>query len=71
MNIQQKRNKIVLERLLDMNENDWEDDIAEILELGLEDWAHEDGFGTERQCDPRGDGRDGDFSMWNVQGVDK
>ena len=29
-----------------------------------------DGFGTEGQSDPRGDRRDGEWSMWQVQGVD-
>lgn len=31
----------------------------------------EDAFGTEGQCDPRGDFRDGEWSMKRVQGVDR
>jgi hypothetical protein len=40
------------------------------LEEGLEDLAQQDAFGTERQCDPRGDGRNGHWSMNFVEGID-
>lgn len=26
-----------------------------------------DAFGTERQCDPRGDFRNGDWNMWEIE----
>ena len=44
--------------------------LADSLEAMLEDIACMDGFGTERQNDPRGDGRNGNWSMKNVEGVD-
>lgn len=37
------------------------DEVAENLESFLEDIAMDDGFGTERQLDPRGDGRDMEY----------
>ncbi len=40
---------------------------AEQLEKILDDIASQDGFGTEQQCDPRGDFRNGQWSMWNVE----
>jgi hypothetical protein len=40
------------------------------LERCLTELKDEDHFGSEGQCDPRGDGRDGEFSMTHVQGVD-
>ncbi len=68
----QRRTVLVLERMLRMTRDD-EDDaqmISDVLEGALEELAQNDAFGTERQCDPRGDGRDGDWSMSRVQGVD-
>lgn len=41
--------------------------VADVLEQILEEYAMDDGFGTERQSDPRGDRRDGHFSMFFVQ----
>lgn len=35
--------------------------VAEYLESFLEEIAIDDGFGTERQLDPRGDGRDVEY----------
>lgn len=37
------------------------DEVAETLEEFLEDIAMDDGFGTERQLDSRGDGRDMEY----------
>lgn len=37
------------------------DEVAENLESFLEEIAMDDGFGTERQLDPRGDGRDMEY----------
>jgi hypothetical protein len=45
--------------------------IAEWLEESLNELLHEDFFGTEGQNDPRGDFRDGQWSMNRVQGIDK
>lgn len=44
--------------------------LADLLDSMLDDIASEDGFGTEQQCDPRGDFRNGQWSMWNVEGND-
>lgn len=49
---------------------------ADALEGMLGDISCEDGFGTEGQCDPRGDQRTADDNGWavwtmgNVEGVD-
>lgn len=70
--IVQQRVAKVLERIAEMSKRD-EDDaemFADTLEDMLEDIAQSDGFGTERQCDPRGDGRNGQWSMTHVEGVD-
>ena len=40
---------------------------AETLEIMLDDIHSNDGFGTEGQCDPRGDFRSGKWSMKKVQ----
>jgi hypothetical protein len=40
------------------------------LECLLDDIRSEDGFGTEAQRDPRGDGRNGSWSMTYVEGID-
>lgn len=61
----------VLERMIAMaqqNEND-ADMLADELETMLTGIHGNDGFGTEGQCDPRGDFRDGCWSMYDVQGV--
>lgn len=44
--------------------------IADVLEEILEEYAMDDGFGTERQSDPRGDRREGHFSMFFVEGAE-
>jgi hypothetical protein len=45
-----------------------DEDFAEILAADIEDLldslASDDFFGTERQCDPRGDFRDGEWSIF-------
>lgn len=74
MNNTQKRVVKVLERMIEMakeNEGDAEM-FSETMEHMLEDIACNDGFGTERQSDPRGDGRGrGGWSMDRVEGIDK
>ena len=74
MNKTQKRVIKVLERMIELAESD--DNDAEMLSDGLESMldeiAQNDGFGTERTSDPRGDFRDyGGWSMTRVQGIDK
>lgn len=67
----QKRVAKVLENMRDMALAN-EDDAAmfsDFLENGLNEMLGEDAFGTEGQNDPRGDWRDGEWSMDNVQGV--
>lgn len=44
-----------------------EDDIADMLDSALDELASNDAFGSEQQCDPRGDFRNGDWSMWDVE----
>lgn len=40
---------------------------AQSLDDILDEIASNDGFGTEQQCDPRGDFRNQKWSMWNVE----
>lgn len=74
MNKTQKRVVKVLERMIDLAK-DSEDDaemLSDELETMLDQIASNDGFGTERTQDPRGDFRDyGGWSMSRVQGIDK
>lgn len=75
MNKQQKRNQLVLQRLIGMSNED-EDGalcIATELEFMLDELASEDFFGTERQSDPRGDQRDYKtvYTMFHVDGIDE
>lgn len=72
MNKQQLRVTTVLERMTGMAKED--EEYAEMFAIGLEDMlgniASNDGFGSEMQCDPRGDGRDDNYSIDYVQGID-
>lgn len=70
MNQTQSRVKKVLERMITLTENDEDYSLmfAMDLESFLENFLMDDAFGTEGQNDPRGDGRDGTFSMERVQG---
>lgn len=59
-----------LDLLLVKNQTD-ADGVAETLQYALEEYAMDDGFGTERQLDPRGDGRDDHiYSMYDVCDLD-
>lgn len=62
----QKNLATVLPRILKLVEDD--EDFAEYLvdclEIDLDEWASNDGFGTERQCDPRGDFRNQEWSLY-------
>lgn len=68
----QKRTVLVLKRMLKMAKENPEDAAAfsDILEEGLDQLHSNDCFGTEGQCDPRGDFREGRWTMDRVQGVD-
>lgn len=68
----QKRVVKVLENMIQMAKDNTDDAemFADMLENALTDVHGMDGFGTEGQCDPRGDFRDGRWSMSKVQGID-
>lgn len=61
LNRKQKRLLDVFTRFVEWCDND---DALESAADKLDEWMDEirrdDGFGTEGQCDPRGDGREGD-----------
>jgi hypothetical protein len=40
---------------------------AESLDSILDDMKNNDQFGTEGQVDPRGDFRNGEFTIWNME----
>ncbi len=61
----QKNLLLVLPRIIELVKEDedfalW---FAETLELDLDEFASDDGFGTERQSDPRGDFREANWSL--------
>jgi hypothetical protein len=70
----QQRVALVLQRLA-ADAKGFDHDEAEAWSESLENFLHsvhiEDGFGTEGQCDPRGDFRNGEWSMRRVEGLDK
>jgi len=69
----QIRINTVLTRLsaLVVEDADFTGFLAADLESMLSDIHNQDGFGTEGQTDPRGDFRDGKWSMDYVYGVDE
>lgn len=73
MNRTQERVEKVLTRMIKMSngDEDYAQWFSEDLEKILENMLNEDAFGTEGQADPRGDGRDGNWSMNHVQGIDQ
>lgn len=68
----QRRVLAVLERMTQAvrADNDDAEAYAEALEPMLNKLRAKDFFGTEAQCDPRGDYRNGGWSMTRVEGVD-
>jgi len=70
--ITQKRVLTVLGRMLATVRSDADDAqmYSDMLQSLLSELHDEDGFGTEGQCDPRGDFRSGDWHMDRVQGID-
>lgn len=73
LNPQQERVKLVLSRMIDMIMDDDGDAeiIAEELDLMLDGLKSKDFFGSEAQTDPRGDGRNGEWSIDHVEGIDE
>lgn len=70
--VQQERVAKVLDNMKAMALED--DDNAAMFAMGLEfylnELSSEDAFGTEGQSDPRGDFRNGYWSMTKVEGID-
>lgn len=56
---------IVLPRMIELVKRNkhFAEYIAESLDIELDVYAEEDGFGTEQQSDPRGDFRSGPWSI--------
>lgn len=67
MNKFQENLKVVFDRILKEAEKDedYAQAIAEEFDKALNDLQEYDFFGTEGQCDPRGDGREG---LWQISG---
>lgn len=67
MNKIQKNLSVVIPRLVDVVADDeyFASDFATVLEQLLDQYASNDGFGTERQSDPRGDFRDKEWSLFD------
>jgi hypothetical protein len=55
---------------MSLHDQNYADMFSELLEDGLDILADDDAFGTECQDDPRGDGRNGTWSMKHVEGID-
>jgi hypothetical protein len=72
LNILQKRTILVLERMIQLCKDSeyYAEDFSKFLETELEDMRCSDAFGTEGSTDPRGDFRNGEFSMNHVEGID-
>ncbi len=72
MNKIQERITVVCGRIVETSIAD--EAMAEVYATGLQamltSLEDNDFFGTEGQCDPRGDQRDEEWSMDNVQGLD-
>lgn len=66
----QKNIKIVLTRLIafaEQADKQSADSLSVSLNGFLDDLKGDDFFGTEAQMDPRGDGREGEFTMDRIQ----
>lgn len=68
----QRRVATVLKRMhaAVRNDPDAAEKFSVMLEELLTDLHGNDGFGTEGQCDPRGDFRNGEWFMARVEGID-
>jgi len=69
--VQQKRVIKVLKRMIELSrlEENYAEIFSEKLEPVLETLHHDDVFGIEGQLDPRGDQRNGRWSMYRVEGI--
>lgn len=56
---------------IDAMDDDEREPWVDALEMFFDRAASEDAFGTEGQNDPRGDFRNGEWSMRRVEGLDK
>lgn len=63
----------VVNRIVEMCTDNENDTLAfsEVFDDMLDDLAADDFFGTEGSTDPRGDMREGSWSMFRVDGVDE
>lgn len=71
--VEQKRVLAVLKRMVEQVESDegYAEIYVDMLEDGLSELRGNDAFGTEGQCDPRGDMREQEWSMNDfIEGVD-
>lgn len=61
--------EIVFERILKLIKDDEEyrDMFMDAMDMMLSELVEEDGFGTEGQDDPRGDMRNGKFTMYAIE----
>lgn len=68
----QRRVIKVLENMIEMTkqEEEYAQMFSDGLEEGLNEMMMQDAFGTEGQCDPRGDNREDEWHMWRVEGID-
>lgn len=68
----QLRLTLVLSRLINMVQEDsgFASPFSDDLDSFLDDILGQDGFGSEGQTDPRGDFRNDQWSMDNVEGID-
>jgi len=56
--------KTVFDRIIKRCEDKYElETFVESMDIMLDELADNDFFGTEQQCDPRGDFRDGEWSI--------
>jgi hypothetical protein len=69
VNKTQKNIKIVLERIINasLDDPEYAQYMAVELENMLQDLHVNDFFGTEGECDPRGDFRNGNWTMKKVE----
>lgn len=67
------RLNVVFNRIIALAQDDdaFRKEIIDQLNIILDDMYEVDAFGTEGEIDPRGDQRNGVFTMYNVEGYDE